>query len=122
MLTWWYREGWLQCIKRVEARLDATLDYFSFGLLVRTFFAPFRQISAGSVNGSLEVKMRATLDRLLSRLIGTIVRSIMIIAGSIAMLLNVIAGIVFIVGWGFVPLLPIIGLGLFAVGWLPWSN
>lgn len=122
VLTWWYREGWLQCIKRVEARLDATLDYFSFGLLVSTFFAPFRQISAGGVNGPLEVQARAFLDRLVSRLIGAAVRSIMIVVGSVAILMNVIVGIIFVIGWGLVPILPFIGLGLFILGWLPWSN
>ena len=62
LLTWWYTDGWRARAGIVSHRLDATIDYFSFDLLLKTLFAPFRQISAGNVDGPLEVKLRALVD------------------------------------------------------------
>jgi len=67
LFKWWYTAGLRQRLKKISVRLDGTIDYFSMDLLVKTLFAPFRQISAGKVDGSLEVKMRALIDRLFSR-------------------------------------------------------
>ena len=122
MVAWWYTDGWRQCLQRAQARLEATLDFFSFGLLVQTLFAPFRQISAGSVRGSFEVQVRAFFDQLISRIIGMVVRLIMIGIGSIVVLMNLLVAVVLLFGWVFVPLLPLVGLGLYLTGWLPWSS
>ena len=122
IVTWWYTDGWRQCLQRMEDRITATLDYFSFALLINTLFAPFRQISAGSVGGSFEVQMRAFLDRLISRAIGMVVRLITIAIGSVVVLINLLIAFLVLVGWAFVPLLPFIGLGLFILEWLPWSQ
>lgn len=122
MVAWWYTEGWYQCLSRVRERIEATLDYFSFDLLLGTLFAPFRQISAGNVRGSFEVQVRAFFDQLISRVIGMIVRLLTIVIGSIVVLLNLLIALVLLVGWVFVPLLPVIGLVLFSLGWTPWSS
>lgn len=122
MVAWWYTDGWRQALERIEVRLEATLDFFSFDLLLKTLFAPFRQISAGSVRGSFDMQMRAFFDRLISRVIGMVVRLVMMGVGSVVMLINLLTAVVLIVGWMIVPLLPIVGLGLFVMGWLPWSN
>lgn len=122
MLTWWYTEGWHQCLLRAKERLDSVMDYFSIGLLLTTLFAPFRQISAGSVQGPVDVQMRAFVDRLVSRFIGAVVRLIMIGAGVVAILLNIVVSIVLLLGWMLLPLLPLAGMVLFIVGWMPWSK
>ncbi len=122
MLTWWYTDGWRQCFDRVKGRLAGTLDYFSFGLLLGTLFAPFRQISAGGVQGSLDVQVRAFFDRLISRCIGAVVRLIMIVIGGAMLLLNIVLGTAIMIGWLLVPLLPIVGIVLSMTGWLPWSK
>lgn len=122
MMTWWYTDGWRQCWLRVKERLMATLDFFSVDLLIKTLFAPFRQISAGNVRGPLGVQMRAFFDRLVSRCIGTVVRLVMIGVGVITITFNLVVGGLLLVFWAFVPLLPLAGLALFIIGWLPWSN
>lgn len=120
LLGWWYGPGWQQATRRVAERLAATADFFSIGLLFRTLFSPFRQISAGRVRGSLSVILHAWLDKLISRLIGAMVRSAMIVTGVLALLFHGIVGAVLIIGWVFVPLVPVIGVVLGLVGWLPW--
>jgi hypothetical protein len=112
LLKWWYTAGLRQRAQKVSLRLDGTIDYFSMDLLLKTLFSPFRQISAGKVDGSLEVKLRAVADRLISRLIGGIVRSTLLIIGGITIVFQSILAIVTMVLWLLVPILPIVGIAL----------
>ncbi len=105
----------------LKERLAATADYFSIDLLLKTLFAPYRQISAGQVRGSLNVQMRAFFDLLLSRIIGAVIRLFMIIIGSISLLFYSLMGLFLVVLWGIVPLLPVLGIVLAVTGWLPWK-
>ena len=123
ILSWWYGAGWRQTISGVMARIDGAVDYFSIPQLMLTLFAPFRQISAGSVRGSLGVKWRAFVDRTISRMIGSIVRIIIIFVGVLAILLHIVSGVVVALFWPFLPFLPVVGFLLFISGWAPsiWS-
>lgn len=121
ILSWWYGQGWRQRVVLLREKLAGTMDYFSIDLLLKTFFSPFRQISAGKVRGPLGVQMRAFFDRLVSRCIGAMVRLTMIIIGSCAILFHAVVGGLLVVAWAFVPLLPVVGLLLFLTGWMPWS-
>lgn len=98
----------------------ATTDFFSIDLLLATLFSPFRQISAGHVRGSLEVQLHAFFDRLISRLIGAMVRTALIVAGSVSLALTLVVGLLVVVIWVCVPVVPLLGLVLMAAGWLPW--
>jgi hypothetical protein len=119
ILSWWYGAGWAQRISLIKARLNGTIDYFSIGRLSETLFSPYRQISAGAVNGSFGIKLRALSDRTISRFVGFFVRFFVIIIGVTVLALQLILGLVVIAGWIFVPLLPIMGLILYAIGWAP---
>lgn len=121
ILSWWYSAGWRQRLTMLQERLARTVDYFSIDLLLRTLFSPFRQISAGRVDGPLGVKLHAFFDRLISRAIGAMVRSFMIVMGVFAIVLHGLIGTVTLIVWAIIPLLPAIGLVLFIVGWVPWS-
>lgn len=121
ILLWWYGPGWRQRLSLLRERLASTMDYFSIDLLLRTLFSPFRQISAGKVQGPLGVQMRAFFDRLISRVIGMFVRLTMILIGSVAILFHVVIGSLFVILWAVVPLLPLIGIILFIAGWIPWT-
>lgn len=120
ILQWWYGQGWRQRLALLRERLAGTMDYFSIGLLAKTMFSPFRQISAGKVRGPLGVQMRAFFDRLISRVIGAMVRFTVMIIGLMAIMLHAVIGGVFVLLWAVVPLLPIAGLMLFLMGWMPW--
>lgn len=108
-------------VSRLREKLMGTLDYFSIDLLLRTFFSPFRQISAGQVRGPLGVQMRALLDRIISRVIGAMIRLVMIVVGVLAIILYTLIGGLMIVLWGVIPVLPVLGIILFMSGWVPWS-
>lgn len=117
ILSWWYSSGFVTKIRSLVNRLVRLADFFSIGLLFRTLFNPFRQISADATGRSLSEKIRAYFDRLLSRVIGAIVRSFMIIFGMIAIIFQALFGVIILVFWLIAPILPIIGLVLMTIGW-----
>lgn len=119
ILSWWYGDGWKHRASLIRERLARTLDFFSISLLLQTLFSPFRQISAGKTKGPIGVQMHAFFDRLISRLIGAMVRSFMIIAGSLIITLHIIWGVVVMICWATIPLLPLVGILLFSIGWAP---
>lgn len=119
LLRWWYSDGWRRCAQKIADRLDQTIDYFSFGLLIKTLFAPFRQISAGKVDGSLDVKFRAMIDKLFSRVIGAIVRLIILLIGTVVIAIQAVAAVVLLVLWSVMPVLPFAGIILMSSGLLP---
>lgn len=121
LLSWWYSTGWKQCLAAVRDSLASLYDYFSFDLLLKTLFAPFRQISAGRVRGPIGVQIRAWFDKLISRIIGGVVRSMVIVIGAVAMVVAAVIGLARIVLWPIVPLLPVIGFLLATSGWVPWK-
>jgi len=119
ILSWWYGEGWRGRMRIITERLARTTDFFSIGLLAVTLFSPFRQISAGKVQGSLDVQLRAFADQLISRLIGAIVRFGTILFGLGFIVLQLIFASIVLLGWLVIPILPIAGLIMTVIGWVP---
>ncbi len=117
--SWWYGAGWKACLLRLSERLSSSYDYFSIDLLARTLFAPFRQISAGKVNGPIGLKLRAFVDRLISRVIGAFVRIILIVVGVAWLAVQVVIGAFVLAMWAFVPFAPFIGFIIMLSGWVP---
>jgi hypothetical protein len=119
IISWWYGTGWKGQLRRIRDRLAATASYFSIGQLFSTLFSPFRQISAGSVNGSIATQMRAFFDKTLSRVIGAIVRLFTILAGVITLIVQFIFEVIISIIWLTLPAFPVVGLILFVIGWAP---
>ncbi len=120
LFSWWYGEGWKQRFIVAREYIASMYDYFSIDLLARTLFAPFRQISAGKVRGPIGVQMQAFFDQLISRTIGAIVRTIMIIMGVVTLLVTIVINLLVVVVWGIVPVLPVVGAVIASTGWVPW--
>jgi hypothetical protein len=108
LFSWWYTAGWAQLGRRSVTRVAGVLDFFSVGLLLKSLFAPFRQISVGRVQGSLNTQLHAWGDRQISRAIGAMVRSGVIVFGLIATALMVIVAVALLVLWPLVPFVPLI--------------
>ena len=110
LISWWYTTGWLTLIRKSASRVEAVLKFFSVPLLLTSLFAPFRQISAGRVRGSLSVQLQAWGDRLFSRVIGALVRSFLIILGLLIMGGMGLLSLLIIAAWPFIPFAPLVGL------------
>lgn len=116
MFQWWYGEGWMRHVRLSGLGVLRIADFFSIGLLLRTLFNPYHQISAGRVRGPLPVQLRAFADRLFSRVIGSIFRTILIFVGLIVILLRIIWMILSVIVWTILPITPIIGIILWQMG------
>lgn len=116
--TWWYFKGWSVFIGKVKSFFTAISDFFSMNSLIRTLFKPFRQISADTAGAtaSLDLKFHMFVDRLVSRIIGFFSRLILLIVGCIVLVLSGFFGLILIILWPFIPLAPIIGLFVSALG------
>ncbi|HVI69000.1 MAG TPA: hypothetical protein VM581_00920 [Magnetospirillaceae bacterium] len=116
LISWWYTNGWLTLARKVRARVGGVLGFFSVGLLAGSLFAPFRQIAAGRVDGSITAQLQAWGDRLFSRGVGFVIRSLLIVAGLITVAVVAIVGYTLCIVWPFLPLAPVIGLMALGMG------
>lgn len=121
IITWWYSAGFVQALRSVGVRLAGLFDFFSIDLLLKTLFSPFRQISAGRVDGPLGVQLQALLDKLVSRLIGAMVRTVVMLAGIVSLVVMLLLSAVYLVAWLLMPFIPLVGLTLALAGWVPWQ-
>ncbi len=107
---WWYSDGWRQRARLMMIKLEGVIDYFSIDLLLKTLFQPFRQDSTGKVDGSLDRKLRAFADNLISRVLGAIIRLVILLFGLVAIAFNTVVAIGALVVWAIVPVLPVVGI------------
>ncbi len=119
ILSWWYGNGWLSRFRMLKDRLQASADFFSVKSLFLSLFAPYKQISAGVIDGPIGVKFHAFFDQLISRIIGAIVRSFVIVAGIIILIVQFIFGIMMLIFWLVIPFFPALGLIIAVIGWVP---
>ena len=120
LLSWWYVEGWREQLTRIKWAFIRMADRFSIGLLIKTLFAPFRQISADEQARGNNLATVIT-DKLVSRLIGCFMRTIMIIVGTITLILLAIVSAIRMLMWPLLPVLPIVGVILMVVVGAPWK-
>ncbi len=74
---------------------------------MRTLFSPWKQIvSAARRDQSLDDKVQAEVDNWVSRFVGLGVRLMVLFAAGVCIALVATAGVIIILLWPFVPLLP----------------
>ena len=120
LLSWWYVEGWREQLTRIKWAFIRMADRFSIGLLIKTLFAPFRQISADEQARGNNLATVIT-DKLVSRLIGCFMRTIMVIVGTITLILLAIVSAIRMLMWPLLPVLPIVGVILMVAVGAPWK-
>jgi len=111
MLGWWYSAGWQWLISRFIGNLRAVGEIFSVGILLKTWFAPWKQIQSPS---SFQNFLRNAVDNLISRFIGATVRTGMLFAAFFLTVITIVLGIIAVVVWPIVPLL-VVALPFLAV-------
>jgi len=116
IFQWWYGTGLYKHVRQVYVGLLKTADFFSIGLLLKTLFNPFRQISAGVVQGGLPEQFRAFLDRSFSRVFGAFLRTILIAVGLVCLLARLLWSVLIILAWLLLPLAPLIGIVFWQMG------
>lgn len=103
LFSWWYGQGWQQVAKTAWVRLIRVSHIFSVPILIRTLWAPWRRIISYP-GASLDAKIRAFGDNLVSRVIGFTVRTLVLIAAGLILFLTAIGGAIFVILWPLFPL------------------
>ena len=102
-LSWWYGRGWRLVFNSFGPRLRGVVNNFSVRQLLNTLFEPWRRIISYP-GASLEDKMRAKVDNLFSRLIGFVVRSGVLVAALITLIIVALLTGIELVIWPLLPL------------------
>ena len=113
LLSWWYSTGYRDFLQLLLSKLRDTTDFFSIDLLLKTLFSPYKQISAEVNSGSFFQRL---LDKLISRVIGFIIRFFIIIVGSLVLILQSILTIFAAFCWPLLPASPFVCFILFLGG------
>jgi hypothetical protein len=116
LISWWYLDGFKLFFLKLWAKLGDTADLFSIGSLLKTLFAPYRQISANASGVSIDDKFFAFIDRMVSRLVGGVARLGIITVGIIVLLIQLVGSIFSLMLWPLMPLAPILFVTLFVLG------
>ncbi len=87
------------------------LNYFSVPLLLKTFFSHWRKYKWSYGRGfDVGRYFEAFFSNLISRVLGAIIRSIMIFLGLITEIFVLLLGLIVFVGWLILPALLIFGI------------
>ena len=121
LLSWWYSEGWLEQISLTKRSFIKLADKFSIGMLLKTLFAPFRQISVGEQAGKTASLASVVADKLISRLVGSVMRLVMVFVGMLALIIYAIISLLRLAGWPLLPLAPVLGLILMVSVGASWK-
>lgn len=105
LLGWWYGRGliWIFELLFLDLTKKAA-ELFSMSDMIKTLGSPFRQDVTKGHDGSIGSRMRALGDNLISRLIGLVVRTALLLFGLVAVLANLMLSVALIFGWLLLPL------------------
>lgn len=102
---WHYAHATGEILKAWAAILWFNLNYFSVGLLLESFFSPWRRIVWDYGRGfDVGRYLFIFASNLVSRILGAVMRSFLIVAGVAIELLLVGLGILLLLAWFLLPL------------------
>jgi len=105
MLGWWYSQGWAWIMHSIRDSLIAIEESFSVPILLKTWFSPWKQIQTPS---SFRNFFQAAIDNLISRFIGALIRTFMLITAIFMMAGIAVFGLLSLLLWPIFPLLIVI--------------
>jgi len=107
-LIWWYTESPGQFWDFSKLVLKKILTTLSVKNLLKTFFAPWKKITSDMSHKSLNEKIHAMEDNMVSRLVGACTRSILLLLGLTVLFFSFIFFVIFWLIWAILPFLPIL--------------
>lgn len=116
MLGWWYSRGWLWIIDITKQRLQTISRVFAVSVLLKTWFSPWKQIYEPSTFRNF---FRIAIDNAVSRVIGGIVRTIILFWALILTIVVIAVGLFSLIVWPLLPVSTLILIVLAVVGVTP---
>jgi hypothetical protein len=103
LIEWWYGKGWKSANEHAQKRIQGAYRMFSIPILVRTLFSPWRRIITAPGAG-LDAHIRAAVDNLVSRVVGFVVRSMVLFVAMVTISVSTVVSILEVVIWPIVPI------------------
>lgn len=103
LFEWWYGAGWKSAINHSQKRVIDAYRLFEIPMLLLTIFAPWRRIITAPGAG-LGAHIRAGVDNAISRLVGFIVRSIVLVSAGLLIAAASLASLIELLVWPFLPI------------------
>jgi len=114
VLVWWLVEAPRKIVSAWKNFLLFNLNYFSVVLLLKTLFSPWRRYESSYKRGfNLGKYVEDLLSNIIFRLLGAIIRSVLIIAGLVVEVFILVIGFSVLILW---IISPFIVLGSFIFG------
>jgi hypothetical protein len=111
LLSWWYGQGWSWLLNSLADNMRSVKEIFSVSILFRTLLSPWKQIQTPS---SFQNFFQSAVDNTMSRFIGAIIRSFMLLTAFFLTVGIVMFGLAALLIWPLLPflvfLLPIASL------------
>ena len=110
-IGWHFREQPKAILRAWRNFLLFNLDYWSVALLLKTFFSPWRKYKYAYVKGfDMKKHFEVFTFNVFSRIMGAIMRTILIIIGILSEIFIFFAGIIVLLIWLFLPILILLGI------------
>ncbi len=110
-IHWHYTRALLELFGNIKIFLQFLYNFFSIGTLTSTFFSPWLGLGEEYKEGMIlnfADHLSSFFVNTMMRLIGVIVRSVVILVGLIAMLCGASLGILFVLIWILYPIIIIL--------------
>ena len=105
-LAWHYTRAWSDITHILVNFLQAVTHFFSMKLLLRTFFSPFHKIKAKYGGGlSVEDLAGTLVTNLLMRVVGMVLRTLLLVIGFAVFVIVLFCGLVFYFIWLVLPII-----------------
>lgn len=109
-LIWQFFDVPKEILKAWKNFLSFNLSYFSVSFLARTLFSPWRKYKWSYGRGfSIGRYFEVFFSNLISRFLGAIIRSFLIIIGIIAEIFIIVTGLISLIIWFILPALLLLG-------------
>ncbi len=120
-INWHYTVAIIDLIRIVRNFIWFFYNFFSISILLKTLFSPFNKLGEGYKKSLKPTKWAETfLINTLMRIVGALLRSVLILLGIIFVILTAVLGTVFFFVWLLAPIfvlvLIVIGIKLISVG------
>ena len=100
MLGWWYSRGWAWLLRDTQQHLSLVGSTFAVRVLLKTWFAPWKQITTASTFRNF---FQSAIDNMISRLVGGVVRTGILFISLIFAVAILLFGFVRLVAWAAIP-------------------
>lgn len=111
---WWYGEGLTQSFQIILAVAEKIIDFFSLEILFKTWVAPWKNDVISAENISLGDQLKIWQLNLVSRIVGFVVRTVIIVVAILALGFGGLLGGLALACWIALPLaavlLPLLGV------------